>query len=118
MPTPPLPPSYVVEEDIPYPDEDDCFHEPDHVEIYNSQLSSFSDMIANHIASIRRFRAQAHSLAVSSFTFATKDDAGKRKMSPEERMERIAKGRARKWARPRFDPSRYQELCELAIAEL
>ena len=117
-PTPPIPTSFVVEEDIPYPDEDTCFHEPDHVEIYSSQLASFAEMIASHIASLRRFRAQSQALAASTWALACRDGNGKRQMSPEERMERIVRGRERKWARPRFDPMRYRELCELAIAEL
>jgi hypothetical protein len=39
-------------------------------------------------------------------------------MSPEERMERIVKGRKREWRRERFNPRRYEELCEVALAEL
>jgi hypothetical protein len=115
---PPNPTSFVVEEDIPYPDEDTCFHEPDHVEIYNSQLASFADMLVNHVDSVRRFRVQAASLAAASWAPASRDGEGKRKMSAEERMERIVRGRERKWARPKFDPMRYRELCEVAIAEL
>lgn len=116
--TPAVSTSYVVEDDVPYPDEDECFHEPDHVEIYNSQLASFADMLASHVDSLHRFRAQSQALAVSNFVAGSRDGTGKRKMSPEERMERIVRGRERKWARPRFDPMRYRELCELAIAEL
>jgi hypothetical protein len=122
-PPPPEPMPFVQppqpEEDVPYPDEDDCFHEPDHVEIYNSQLASFSDMLGSHITSIRRFREQTQAVDSSLFVPASRDGMGKRKMSPEERMERIIHGRERKWAaRPRFDPTRYRELCEIAIAEL
>ena len=117
-PTSPVPSSFVVEENIPFPDEDECFHEPDHVEIYNSQLASFTDMLLNHIESIRRFRVQHQTLAASAFVPQNRDGTGKRKMSAEEKMERIVRGRERKWARPRFDPMKYRELCELAIAEL
>jgi hypothetical protein len=122
---PPPPPEPLLtprpisqQEEIPYPDKDDCFHEPDHVEIYNSQLASFSNMLHNHIISIRRFREQSQAIASSIFVAASRDGTGKRKMSPEERMERMIVGRERKWARPRFDPTRYRDLCELAIAEL
>jgi hypothetical protein len=33
-------------------------------------------------------------------------------------MERIVKGRARGWRKERFNPRRYQELCEVALSEL
>jgi len=117
-PTPPTPKSWVVDDDVPYPDEDDCFHEQNHVEIYNSQLASFSNMLSSHVDSVRRFKVQAQALAASQFVLASRDGTGKRKMSPEERAERIKNGRERGWARQRFDPTQYRELCELAIAEL
>ncbi|KAF7193498.1 hypothetical protein HII31_05172 [Pseudocercospora fuligena] len=36
----------------------------------------------------------------------------------DEKKKRIEEGRQRKWARKRFDPTRYQELAEKALAEL
>ncbi|KIV99514.1 uncharacterized protein PV09_08820 [Verruconis gallopava] len=108
----------LAEEDVPFPDEDECFHEPDHVEIYNSQLLTFSDMLTNHIASVRRFREQMKFTNSLTFVAAGRDGTGKRTMSIQERAERIMRGRERNWARPRFDSRRYQELCEVAEAEL
>jgi hypothetical protein len=106
------------EEEVPPPSEDSNLHEPDHVEIYNGLLASLSDVLASHITSIRRFREQTRAISSSIFVPTSRDGTGKRKMSPEERAERIVRGRERKWARPRFDPTRCRELCELAVAEL
>ncbi|EME79480.1 uncharacterized protein MYCFIDRAFT_183731 [Pseudocercospora fijiensis CIRAD86] len=36
----------------------------------------------------------------------------------DERRKRIEEGRQRKWTKKRFDPTRYQELCVKALAEL
>ncbi|KXS98143.1 hypothetical protein AC578_9406 [Pseudocercospora eumusae] len=36
----------------------------------------------------------------------------------DEKKKRVEAGRGRKWARKRFDPTRYQELAEKALAEL
>lgn len=103
---------------VPKEEEDNCFHEPDHVNVYNATLASFSDMLSTHVLSLRKFRELTQS---SNSTFrlpANRDSTGEKGMAPEERMERILRGRERKWARPRFNPQRYQDLCEIAIAEL
>ncbi|KAH9843339.1 hypothetical protein Tdes44962_MAKER07466, partial [Teratosphaeria destructans] len=40
------------------------------------------------------------------------------KDTPEQRRRRLEAGRARRWARPRFDATRYVDLAEQALAEL
>lgn len=48
----------------------------------------------------------------SFWSFVPEDDKAAQK------KQRIAEGRARKWERKRFDPTRYQNLCEAALDEL
>ncbi|GIZ43437.1 hypothetical protein CKM354_000666500 [Cercospora kikuchii] len=48
----------------------------------------------------------------SFWSFAPEDQKARKK------KEHIEAGRARRWKRERFDPSRYQTLCEQALAEL
>jgi len=104
---------------LPSPDRrDDVFVEPDHTGIYNEALTSFKAMIANHIASVQSFRALSETLLQEIRRPVSRDESGVREMGPEEKMERIVKGRERKWQRERFDPGRYRDLCEVALAEL
>ncbi|KAM3420303.1 hypothetical protein BST61_g3587 [Cercospora zeina] len=48
----------------------------------------------------------------SFWSFAPEDQRARKK------KERIEAGRARRWTRERFDPTKYQNLCEQALAEL
>ncbi|KAI5365947.1 hypothetical protein Slin14017_G035870 [Septoria linicola] len=48
----------------------------------------------------------------SFWSFAPEDQKARKK------KERIEAGRERKWKKDRFDPSKYRELCEQALAEL
>ena len=48
-----------------------------------------------------------------SYWLFTSDD-----MKIAEKQKRIQEGRDRLWARKRFDPSRYRQLAEKALAEL
>jgi len=91
--------------------------EPDHIHLYNEALESFTHMISNHIISIQQFRGVAEA-ALEIRRPPSHDGNGVKEMQPEEKMERIARGRARDWRRKRFDPRRYQNLADVALSEL
>lgn len=98
-------------------DDDALASERDQIYEYNEAILSFNTMISRHITSLQRFR-RATEAAHEIRRPTTRDGNGKLEMSPEERMERIVKGRVRGWRRERFNPRRYEELCEVALAEL
>lgn len=100
------------------PRSEDAFaSERDQIYEYNEAILSFNTMISRHITSLQHFR-RATKAAHEIRRPTTRDGNGKLEMSPEEQMERIVKGRARGWRRERFNPRRYEELCEVALAEL
>jgi hypothetical protein len=84
---------------------------------YNEDLSDFAEMLANHLFSIQTFRRNAEATH-DQWRPSSPTGLGTKMLGPEEKTVRIARGRARGWARPRFNAQRYQDLCERAIAEL
>jgi hypothetical protein len=91
--------------------------ERDHTQLYNNYLTSFACMIISHISSLRNFR-QVTEVACEVRRPTSRDGNGSKEMAPEEKMERIVRGRQRGWVRKRFDPRKYEQLCEAALAEL
>ncbi|TID16417.1 Adenylosuccinate lyase [Venturia nashicola] len=101
----------------PSQDEDTFASERDQNYEYNEAIHSFNDMISKHITSLQQFR-RATEATHEIRRPTSRDGNGKLEMSHEERMERIVKGRARGWRRERFNPHRYEQLCEVALGEL
>lgn len=101
------------------PSGDEHSSAPEHDQIYeyNEAILSFNTRISRHITSLQHFR-RATEAAHEIRRPTTRDGNGKLEMSLEEQMERIVKGRASGWRRERFNPRRYEELCEVALAEL
>jgi hypothetical protein len=91
--------------------------EPSFVYKYNEDLNEFAQMLANHVTSIQSFRHAAEA-AHDVWRPASQNGTGTKEMDIEEKTIRIARGKERGWARPRFNAQRYQDLCEKAIAEL
>ncbi|KAF2436546.1 hypothetical protein EJ08DRAFT_655533 [Tothia fuscella] len=85
---------------------------------YQEGLVAFSDMLGNHLSSIRTFRRTSEHATEFWRRPSSRDGAGIKEMDPQEKLMRIARGREREWARPRFNAQRYQDLCDKAIAEL
>jgi len=50
--------------------------------------------------------------------FSVPATEGRKEMSAEEKVERIRRGRLNGWVMKRFEPKRYGELAERALAEL
>ncbi|KAL8864033.1 MAG: hypothetical protein Q9174_007485, partial [Haloplaca sp. 1 TL-2023] len=85
---------------------------------YNRLLEDFATMLQGHIASVdnlvkdvQTVQANRHVKRLASF------GADKEARSADLR-ERIVRLRASGWKRTRFRPEKYQDLCEVALAEL
>ena len=85
---------------------------------YNRLLEDFATMLQGHIASVdhlmkdvQTVQANRHIKRLASFS------ADKEARSADLR-ERIVKLKASRWKRTRFRPEKYQDLCEVALAEL
>ncbi|KAF1989664.1 hypothetical protein K402DRAFT_401770 [Aulographum hederae CBS 113979] len=114
---------------------------------YSSHILDFSAMIQHHIVGMREFRKSLRASQIRGPTFLDSASSstsslnsihlprvpmkdrvvrfqtpegynGQKEMSAMEKQERILRGRENGWARERFDPKRYEDLCEKAIAEL
>jgi hypothetical protein len=96
---------------------DDESLEPDYTSTYNETINSFTTMISNHMTSLQQFRKSTE-VAHEVRRPTSRDGIGSKEMGPEEKLERIVRGRESGWRRERFNPRRYEELCEVALAEL
>lgn len=86
------------------------------VELYNSQLTQFETLLHRHIATVVSLVALARDFQASRATANNMPDSvneGKNLLL----TERIQRLRSCGWSRERFDPSRYEQLCEDALAD-
>lgn len=90
-----------------------------HIERYNSHLADFSTMLANHLESIRDTilsTKEAQATRYSNMRVASYGDDEEAKAA--DLRDRIQRLKATGWSRDRFDSSRYERLCEAALADL
>ncbi|KAF2099551.1 hypothetical protein NA57DRAFT_55510 [Rhizodiscina lignyota] len=98
---------------------------------YETDVAVFCSMIRHHIASIQEFKRSVasrrevqdalRSESSSPTTELNQPSGSKEKQAStmeQEKFERIREGRERKWKRTRFDPEKYQKLCDSALSEL
>jgi len=86
------------------------------VQRYNQLLTTLHLLISKHLTSIvsyRRFLDTARDRENRFGALSASKD-----MTEEEKLARIARGRASGWKRPRFNSQRYRELCDRALGEL
>lgn len=81
---------------------------------YNTNLTSLLLTTSTHLSSLGAFRETVIRARDREARFGS----ARKEMTPEEKMERILKGRERGWKMRRFDRSRYEALAERALAEL
>ena len=87
-------------------------------ELYNMYLADFEALLLQHVEKIEVLITAVKALRASKHTRALdihRDDEDDRRVDLAERIQRL---KATGWSRPRFDPSRYDDLCEQALAEL
>lgn len=104
-----------------------------HRQCYEEDLESFRHMLQNHICLVRDLRLSKLSKRVQQpsecVSFAlhaghgfkvntTREWRPKSQMSTGEKLERIRIGRESGWKKERFDGTKYQALCEVALSEL
>lgn len=111
-----------------------------HIRRYKTHLASLTSMLQAHLDSVRSLIVSAQSLQVpthqsrpvsraSSYhssagysphdvSFNAQRQERRRRMSDEEKAERIRRGREVRWARERFCAEKYEVLCRRALAEL
>lgn len=100
---------------------------------YEEDLLDFHHMLQKHLLMLTDLRTtkfakrKVETKAPTSFApymhpgFRMNIESGgwqKPKMGTDEKLERIRRGRERKWQRERFDATRYQNLCTAALVEL
>ena len=97
-----------------------CFRSPAQ-QRYHRQLEDFGQMLAKHIYFVDEAIAKTKEAQATGRRRLIKE----RKLGSDEADEnkfdlgaRIARLRKKGWARERFVPGKYQELCEKALAEL
>ncbi|KAK4698107.1 hypothetical protein P7C71_g79, partial [Lecanoromycetidae sp. Uapishka_2] len=88
-------------------------------ERFNASLSTFGEMLANHIKAVNALIQQTEEAHATRYTFTRQlsfygDEEGK----AADIKARILRLKATGWRRERFDPEKYQDLCEAALAEL
>lgn len=90
-----------------------------HIERYNSYLAEFSAMLANHLESVRTTilsTKEAQATKYGNMRMVSYGDDEEAKAA--DLRDRIQRLKATGWSRDRFDSSRYERLCEAALAEL
>lgn len=95
------------------------FLEPDmnnHAQRYSRLLTGLHLLICKHIASIESYRQFVQAAQEREQRFGILLPS--KEMTKEEKHDRIVRGKAQNWKRPRFNAQRYQELCDRALGEL
>ena len=87
-----------------------------HTQGYNQLLTSFHLLICKHIASVESYRQYVQAAREREKRFGTLLPS--KHMTKEEKYDRIMRGKAQNWKRPRFNAQRYEELCDRALGEL
>ena len=95
-------------------------------ERFNTQIDSFRDMLARHVDVVEGLVRAAEEAQKNQWTRkhlrnATAVIGDCDNWGDEDRKSPVGaviRGRERGWARPRFQPERYQSLCEQALSEL
>jgi hypothetical protein len=87
-----------------------------HTQSYSQLLTGLHLLICKHIVSVESYRQFVQAAREREHRFGTLLPS--KQMTKEEKYDRIMQGKARNWKRPRFNPERYQELCDQAIGEL
>ncbi|KAI9893097.1 MAG: hypothetical protein M1814_000644 [Vezdaea aestivalis] len=92
---------------------------------YNTNLAELGIQLGAHIGAVDQLIAEARAdkeskLMERSNKFAELRDLGyyEDEIKQTSKLERIELGRATSWKRRRFEPGRYQELCQRALQEL
>jgi len=83
---------------------------------YNQLLTTLHLLINKHITSIASYRRFVEAAQDREHRFGAL--SANNDMATEEKLARIARGRANGWKRSRFNSQRYQELCDRALGEL
>jgi len=91
-------------------------HIKNHTQSYSQLLTSIHLLICKHIASVDSYRQFVQAAREREQRFGT--FLPSKHMTKEEKYDRIVRGKAQNWRRPRFDAQRYQELCDRALGEL
>ena len=91
-------------------------HTKKHTQSYNELLTGLHLLICKHIASVESYRQFVQAARERERRFGTLLPS--KQMTKEEKYDRITQGKARNWKRARFNPRRYQELCDRALGEL
>ena len=88
-------------------------------ERYNAYLSDFAIMLSKQIESIETLINAAKEAQAVRYTTRSLssygDDEEARAADLKDRVQRL---KMEGWSRKRFDPSKYEQLCEVALAEL
>lgn len=86
------------------------------VQRYNHLLTTLHLLIGRELTSVESYRQFVNTALDREKRFGK--PLSSKDMSKEEKVERIVRGRANGWKRPRFNPQRYEELCNRALGEL
>jgi hypothetical protein len=89
---------------------------PNQVQLYNHVVTTLHLLISRQLTSVESYRQFAKTTLDREKRFGKL--LSSKGMSEEEKLERIVRGRANGWNRPRFNPKRYEELCDRALGEL
>ena len=90
------------------------------IERYNARVSDFAFRLYQHLESIRTLISAAKEAQTARYTTRSisnygDDEEEARAANLNDRIQRLKK---QGWSRERFDSSRYERLCEVALAEL
>ena len=90
---------------------------------YDAHLADFRDMLDRHHSEVlalivATMEAQTNRYSGWRQSVFVEREADDEDLKAAHLQERIMRLRAKGWKRERFDPSRYEDLCEQAMAEL
>ncbi|KAG8527019.1 uncharacterized protein KY384_008448 [Bacidia gigantensis] len=87
--------------------------------LYNEDLADFRNLLQKHLTSIDSLIVSTSEMQAARYVpkriYRYGDDEEARAIDLQERVRRLKAGG---WSRERFDPSRYEQLCEDALVEL
>lgn len=94
----------------------DDIETPNRVQLYNHVVATLHLLISRQLTSVESYGQFAKTALDREKRFGKL--LSSKGMSEEEKLERIVRGRANGWNRPRFNPKHYKELCDRALGEL
>ncbi|KAL8946756.1 MAG: hypothetical protein Q9183_007863, partial [Haloplaca sp. 2 TL-2023] len=85
---------------------------------YNRLLGDFATMLQGHIASVDHLMSDVQTVQANRHVKRLASFSADKEARSADLRESIVRLRASGWKRTRFRPEKYQDLCEVALAEL